>query len=61
VLLAAYLLPALIAICRRHHNKVPIILVNIFAGWTILGWFVAFIWSFTSPAPPQPIVINNQR
>ena len=39
ILLAAatYLLPTLIAIVRKHPARLPLILVNIFAGWTLLG------------------------
>jgi hypothetical protein len=30
---------------RRHRNLLPIILVNIFLGWTFVGWIVALIWA----------------
>ena len=43
-----YLLPTFIAFARGHRNRVPILLVNLFLGWSFLGWLVALIWSFTS-------------
>ena len=42
-----YLLPAAIATFREHKNATPVWIVNIFLGWTILGWIVALAWSFT--------------
>ncbi len=45
---AVYLGPTLIAAARGHLNLVPITLVNLFAGWTLIGWFVSFVWAFTS-------------
>ncbi len=47
-LVALYFLPTMVAFARRHKNKMPIVLVNFFVGWTVLGWFVALVWSFTS-------------
>jgi RsiW-degrading membrane proteinase PrsW (M82 family) len=40
-----YFLPAIIAKTRKHKNTIPIELVNIFFGWTLLGWVIALIWS----------------
>ena len=42
---AAYFLPTLIAIVRKHPARLPLILVNIFAGWTLLGWLACMIWA----------------
>jgi hypothetical protein len=45
-----YLLPAFIATRRKHPNVAPIIIVNIFLGWTFLGWIVALAWSASAGA-----------
>ena len=47
-----YFVPTIVAFYRSHHNKVPIFLLNFFAGWTFIGWVASLVWSFTSP-PPQ--------
>jgi hypothetical protein len=47
-LLALYPAPVVIAACRRHPNALPILLVNLFLGWTFLGWFAALVWACTS-------------
>jgi len=51
VLLIFYFIPAIIAALRKHHNQNPIFLLNLFLGWTLLGWVAALIWSFTAIAP----------
>lgn len=43
-----YLLPAFIAYQRSHLHRHAILILNIFAGWSFIGWVVALIWSATS-------------
>jgi Superinfection immunity protein/Short C-terminal domain len=54
--LSAYMLPGIIAILRKHPQRAGIILVTIFAGWTVIGWVATLIWSFITPQPP--VIIN---
>jgi hypothetical protein len=56
-----WFLPGIVASTRHHHNVVAIWLITILLGWTLLGWIVAIVWSFTNPPPQQPILINNAR
>jgi hypothetical protein len=49
--ISIYLLPALIASHRDHHNRMSIYSLNLFLGWTLLGWIAAFIWSLTVTNP----------
>lgn len=43
-----YLLPAFVAYERAHTNRHAILLVNLFLGWSVIGWIGALIWSATS-------------
>ncbi len=40
-----YLVPSLDAIYRKHPKAGWIILLNLLAGWTLLGWGAAFAWA----------------
>lgn len=40
-----YFIPSMVAALRQHRNKSGIILLNIFLGWTLLGWVGALIWA----------------
>lgn len=44
-ILALYLLPAIIAFHRGKRNKVAILLLNIFLGWSLIGWVGSLVWS----------------
>lgn len=48
-----YFLPAIIASKRDHPNIAAIVLLNIFVGWTLLGWLGALIWSVAA-TPTAP-------
>jgi hypothetical protein len=48
LMLELYLMPGIVASVRKHHNAPAIWILNIFAGWTVVGWFGAFMWSFTN-------------
>ena len=45
VIVAVYFLPTVVAVQRGHHQAAAIAIVNIFLGWTFLGWVVALVWS----------------
>ncbi len=43
-----YFLPAIIASYREHQNSKSIFITNLLFGWTIFGWAITLIWSFSS-------------
>ena len=45
IVLVLYLVPSIDAIYRKHPKAGWIILMNLLAGWTLLGWGVAFVWA----------------
>lgn len=49
IALFVYLIPSFIAQVRTHHNASAILALNLFLGWTVLGWIAAFIWALTRP------------
>ena len=48
LLLLVYLLPTLIASLRHSRSTGLILLVNLFAGWTMVGWMAALVWALVS-------------
>ena len=46
-----YFLPTIIAWVRAHYNRVAILTLNLLLGWTVVGWIVSLVWSFTNPPP----------
>lgn len=48
-----YFLPSIVAVARHTHNTTGIFLLNLFLGWTGIGWIIAFILALcSSPYPP---------
>ena len=45
LMIVVYLAPALVAMRRKHADRNAIILLNIFLGWSFIGWVIALVWS----------------
>jgi len=46
-----YFVPALIAMARGKRNFGAIVALNIFLGWTLVGWVMALVWSLMQDPP----------
>lgn len=40
-----YMIPACIAASRRHRNTMAIAVLNLFFGWTMVGFVGCLVWS----------------
>lgn len=40
-----YLLPAFVALQRKHVNTTAICVLNILTGWCFFGWVAALVWA----------------
>ena len=58
VILILYFFPTLIAAFKGKSNSLAIFALNLFLGWTFIGWLVALIWSLTKDNKQQ-IIVNN--
>lgn len=45
IALFVYLIPTFIALGRGHPNYIPILVVNLLLGWTVIGWAGWARWS----------------
>lgn len=45
--LVIYFAPSIVAMNRGHHQTMAIVALNIFTGWTFIGWVAALVWSLT--------------
>lgn len=60
-----YICPSIVAFSRSHPNRVPIVVVNLLLGWTLIGWVAALAWAYstkpqvlaqvTAMPPPAPM------
>lgn len=43
-----YVIPMFIALKRKHPQRFPIGCLNIFLGWTFIGWVVCLVWALSN-------------
>jgi hypothetical protein len=51
--LGLYFLPTIVGYSKS--NAGAIFLLNLFLGWTFIGWVVALVWASTTE-PPRPVI-----
>lgn len=52
--LGLYFLPSIIAVARKTRNYGSVVVVNLFLGWTIIGWIIALAMAVKSSQPSSP-------
>lgn len=57
--LLTYFLPTIIALIWGCDRTGSVFIMNLFLGWTFIGWVWAFIWAVSPKREQQNIVINN--
>jgi len=45
IVLVVYPVPSFVAALRRHNAALNIMIINLWLGWTIIGWIVSLIWA----------------
>jgi hypothetical protein len=46
-----YFLPTILAFARNKRDTTAILLLNMFLGWTMIGWVVALVWAVKTDVP----------
>lgn len=49
-----YFAPTIGAVLFKHRNVAAIGILNLFLGWTLLGWVAALVWAFTDNRKSPP-------
>jgi hypothetical protein len=51
--MGVYFLPTIGAFIKSHHNAGAILVLNLFLGWTLIGWVAALVWATTRSQAPS--------
>ena len=51
--LALYFVPLIVAMRNERENTTAIGLLNLFLGWTLIGWVGALVWASTTAPKPK--------
>ncbi len=58
--IGVYFIPTIVAFRRDKSNKIPILVLNFFLGWSLIGWVVSLVWALSnSEKQPQQIIIHQ--
>jgi hypothetical protein len=61
ILFASYFFPTIVAHFRKHSNATAIFVLNLFLGWTFVGWVIALVWAFTHETASVAQRFGNDR
>jgi hypothetical protein len=54
--LCVYFLPTIVASHRHHPNAIGIFILNLFLGWSVVGWVVSLVWAASGPRGDDPYI-----
>lgn len=57
--LMIYFLPSVIGMDKR--NSTSIFLLNLFLGWSLIGWVVAIVWATAKDNTVQKVAISSNN
>jgi hypothetical protein len=49
IVILAYFMPTALAVAASNRSYGAIFILNLFFGWTVLGWIVALVWAVSPP------------
>lgn len=56
-----YFVPTVFAFLRGRRRKWRIAAINLFLGWTFIGWIVAMLMNYAYEAPPDGSPDDTER
>lgn len=51
-----YFIPAIYASRKNRRDTMPILVLNVLLGWTLVGWVVALVWAARDDSPASVVV-----
>lgn len=48
IILLIYFIPSIVGFSKKKHNAGAIFVLNLFAGWSVIGWIIALVWATTN-------------
>ena len=56
-----YFLPTVVAYSNKKNNKGSVTVINIFLGWTVIGWIIALAMAVSKDHEPHTVVISKDN
>ena len=55
-----YFIPSYFAFSRKHSNFSGVFFLNFLLGWTVIGWLIALIWSYSSKKEDSQLLDSDE-
>lgn len=59
IFILPYFIPTFIAYSRKKPNAGAIFALNLFLGWSLIGWIVALVWALSNKESNTQIIVNS--
>jgi hypothetical protein len=59
VVIWIYILPTIIAYSRKREAKATVLIINLFFGWSLIGWGIALYIALIKDDEPEKIIIQH--
>ncbi|WP_425491288.1 superinfection immunity protein [Nitrospirillum iridis] len=56
-----YFIPSIIAFHSRAGNRSAVLFLNLFLGWTLLGWIISLFWALAGASQATAIRANYKK
>ncbi|OCK53110.1 hypothetical protein BA768_00705 [Chryseobacterium sp. CBo1] len=61
IIIPVYFIPTFVASSRKKANTSAIFILNLFLGWSLIGWVVALVWALSNNETNQQVTVNSQN
>lgn len=61
IVIAVYFIPAIVAVSRGCRHSAGIFILDLFLGWTLIGWVGALVWAVSDAAECRTTLIDRVR
>jgi hypothetical protein len=60
IVAAVYFLPTIVSVCRKNNQALTVFIINLFFGWTFIGWVIALAMGCQAPARVDVRIIEDR-
>jgi len=61
IIIPVYFIPTFVAFSRKEANTGAIFILNLFLGWSLIGWVVALVWALSNNETNKQVTVNSQN
>lgn len=61
ILIPSYFLPTIVAWMRQQPNATAIFFLNLFLGWSLVGWVIALVWALKKAEPTSTTIVSSSK